>query len=201
GADRLTWLAVAALVMLFPWARFRFAAGSSGAGRRARRKAVDESALAASPSLGAAPPPSPLPGAVPSFGPRTSWMQFLHQTRIETLGALRGVPFQIMLFAGLLNIFGAVTSLDDLYGTKVYPVTNLMLRAVASSFAMFIFLIITFYSGDLVWRERNLRMSELFDALPVRTWVAWGSKLAALVGMLGTMLAVVMLACIGLQAS
>ncbi len=199
--NRLLWLGLAAVVLLFTWSRFRFTTVPSGGVRRRRwwRRSTADSSSVVAPAIAA--PKSDPPIAAQRFGPETSWTQFLHQTRIETLGALRGVPFLIMLFAGLLNIFGAVTSLDDLYGTKVYPVTNLMLRAVASTFSLFVFLVITFYSGDLVWRERNLRMSELFDALPVRTWIGWASKLCALIALVAAMLVAVLLACVGLQAS
>jgi ABC-2 type transport system permease protein len=193
-SNRLLWLAVAAAIMLFTWARFKFTTAAGGASRRKRRHAAAEAPAAAAPA-------GPLPAIAQRFGASTTWTQFLRQTRIETIGALRSVPFLIMLFVGLLNVFGATYSLDDLYGTKIYPVTNLMLRAVSSSFALFVFLILTFYSGELAWRERDLRMSELFDALPVRTWVAWASKLSALAALLVAMLVVVMLACMGLQAS
>ncbi|HYS78663.1 MAG TPA: M1 family aminopeptidase, partial [Candidatus Dormibacteraeota bacterium] len=160
-----------------------------------RRQPAAEAEAPAAPA-----PAGPLPAVAPRFGAATTWSQFRRQTRIETVGALRGVPFLIMLFAGLLNVFGSTFSLDDLYGTKIYPVTNLMLRAIAGSFALFVFLVLTFYSGDLVWRERTLRMSEMLDALPVRTWVAWASKLSALAAVLVTMLAAVLLACVGVQA-
>ncbi|MEK7284014.1 MAG: ABC transporter permease subunit, partial [Acidobacteriota bacterium] len=202
--NRILWLAVSAAVMVFTWARFRFTtvAGGKVRSRRGRRAA----AIAPAPEApapdapGPAAPAGPLPAVTQSFGARTTWTQFLHQTRIETLGALRGVPFLIMLFAGLFNVFGSTYSLDDLYGTRIYPVTNLMLRAIGGSFALFVFLVLTFYSGELVWRERNLRMSEMLDALPVRTWVGWASKLCALAGVLATMLVVVLLAGLGIQA-
>ncbi|PYS95978.1 MAG: hypothetical protein DMF50_06425, partial [Acidobacteria bacterium] len=194
--NRLLWLAVAAAVMLLTWARFKFrTAGSGGArGWRRRRQPVAEA-----PAVPATAGPQPT--VARRFGVATTWTQFLRQTRIETVGALRGVPFLIMLFAGLLNVFGLSFSLDELFGTKIYPVTNVMLRAVAGAFALFVFLVLTFYSGELVWRERNLRMSELFDALPVRTWVAWASKLCALAAVLATMLVAVLLTCVGIQAS
>ncbi|OLD64123.1 MAG: hypothetical protein AUI47_07350 [Acidobacteria bacterium 13_1_40CM_2_68_5] len=193
--NRLMWLALAGAVMLLTWARFKFTTAGSGAAQRWRWR---RQPAAETPDVPASA--APLPAVAPRFGAATTWTQFLRQTRIETVGALRGVPFLIMLFAGLLNVFGSTFSLDDLYGTKIYPVTNLMLRAIAGAFALFVFLVLTFYSGELVWRERNLRMSELFDALPVRTWVAWASKLCALAAVLVTMLVAVLLACVGIQA-
>ena len=192
--NRLLWLGVAAAVMLFTWVRFKFTTAAGGTGRRRRREPAADARAAPAPA-------GARPAVAPRFGASTTWTQLLRQTRIETTDALRGVPFVIMLFAGLVNVFGSTYSMDDLYGTKIYPVTNLMLRAVISSFALFVFLILTFYSGEMVWRERTLRMSEMLDALPVRTWVAWASKLGALVAVLATMLVVVMLACMGIQAS
>ena len=41
-------------------------------------------------------------------------------------------------------------------------------------------IIITFYSGELVWRERDARTHELVDALPLPTWVCVSAKLVAL---------------------
>jgi len=198
--NRLLWLAISAAVMVFTWVRFKFTTvqGDKARGRRGARASAAPEALDAADRTAAA---APLPAAAPSFGPRTTWTQFLRQTRIETFGALRGLPFLIMLFAGLVNLFGGTYSLDDLYGTRIYPVTNLMLRAIGGNFGLFVFLVLTFYSGDLVWRERNLRMSELFDALPMRTWVGWASKLAALGGILVTMLVAVFLTSLGIQAS
>jgi hypothetical protein len=75
-----------------------------------------------------------------------------------------------------------------------------MLRVILGAFTLFLFLVLTFYSGDMVWRERNLRMSEMFDALPVRDWVHWASKLCALAGVLAAMLAGVLVTSVAVQA-
>ncbi|HEV8375425.1 MAG TPA: M1 family aminopeptidase [Candidatus Polarisedimenticolia bacterium] len=197
--NRLIWMGVAVAFLVFTWARFRFTTGGSGGTRRKRRVIRWE---AAGSEPGANPlPAAPLPVSAQRFDRGASWKQFWRQTRIETLGALRGAPFQVMLFAGLLNVFGSIYSLDDLYGTKIYPVTHVMLRAITGAFGLFLFLVLTFYSGEMVWRERSLRMSETLDALPVPTWVGWASKLCALGGIILAMLVAVILTCIGFQAS
>jgi ABC-2 type transport system permease protein len=195
--NRLLWLAVAAAFLVFTWARFQFTTVASGRVRRRDRRRLEAETPGGAPAASSAP----LPPATQAFGRSAAWSQFLRQTRIETLGALRGAPFLVMLFAGLFNVFGSIYSLDDIYGTKIYPVTNLMLRAIIGAFGLFLFLVLTFYSGDMVWRERNLRMSELLDALPVPTWIGWASKLCALGAIVVVMQAAVMLTCIGYQAS
>ena len=195
--NRLLWMGVAVAFLIFAWARFSFTTVTA---RRRRRKALPLTEPEAESVPRASGAAAALPAGTQRFDRQAAWFQFLRQTRIETVGALLGPPFLIMLFAGLLNVFGSIYSTDDLFGTKIYPVTNLMLRAIMGAFGLFMFLVLTFYSGEMVWRERNLRMSEVLDALPVPPWVGWASKLCALAGILATMLIAVMLTCIGFQA-
>ena len=70
--------------------------------------------------------------------------------------------------------------MEELFGTPVYPVTHLMLNVIAGNFLLFAFLILTLYSGELTWKERSLNLAGVMDALPVRDWVPWASKLSAL---------------------
>ena len=42
---------------------------------------------------------------------------------------------------------------------------------------MIVPLLIVFYAGELVWREREARLSEIADAAPVPEWVfSWASS-------------------------
>lgn len=58
-----------------------------------------------------------------------------------------------------------------MFGTKVYPVTYLMLDAMRSSFNFLLILVGTFYAGELIWKERGAKVSEVTDAMPVPDWV------------------------------
>ncbi len=189
--NRVLWVGIAMLVMAFTYVRFRFTTVETG---KVRRRRLLEQALEAAPAAVALRPVSMV------FGRSTALKQFLHQARIETVGALTGIPFLVMLFFGILNMVAGSTQVDDLYGTSVYPVTHLMLRVIESSFGLFVFLILTFYSGDLVWRERSLRMSEMVDALPAPTWVLWAGKGVTLAALVFVLHAAAMLTGIGIQA-
>ena len=46
--------------------------------------------------------------------------------------------------------------------------------------AMFLSIIVVFYSGELVWRERALKVAEVHDALPMPDGVRLGAKMLAL---------------------
>ena len=62
-------------------------------------------------------------------------------------------------------------------------------------------IIIIVYSGQLVWREREAGMEQLFDAQPVSTWLPFASKTAALILVQGLLLFVVMLTGLVLQTT
>jgi ABC-2 type transport system permease protein len=55
-----------------------------------------------------------------------------------------------------------------------------MLQGATGGLFVFALAIITFYAGELVWRERDAGLNQIVDALPVQRWVLFSSKLTAL---------------------
>jgi ABC-2 type transport system permease protein len=123
-----------------------------------------------------------LPKVSQTFGGRASFAQYLHSTGIETLSVVRSIPFLIILFLGCANVLGiAANGSGNIFGTQPWPVTALMIAALDGGFAIFAVLIAAFYAGDIVWRERVIKLNEVHDATPAPTWSIWASKLTALV--------------------
>jgi ABC-type transport system involved in multi-copper enzyme maturation permease subunit len=118
--------------------------------------------------------------------PRLAWLD-LKET-------VKNVYFLVMVLAGVIMVFGATSQLGTLHGTTVYPVTYLVVEMVGGSFSLFHVIIITFYSGELIWRERDARMNQLSDALPMPGWLPFLSKLLALMGV-QVLLSAVLLVC------
>ncbi len=108
------------------------------------------------------------------------WTQFLKLAWFDTRGVLRGVAFMVMLAFGLLNLGGFLAFANQMYGTRVYPVTHLMTQAMGSSFNFLLLIIVAFYAGELVWRERSARISDVTDAFPLPDFIPLLAKLVAL---------------------
>ncbi|OOG43288.1 M1 family aminopeptidase [Rhodanobacter sp. C05] len=111
-------------------------------------------------------------------------LQLRTQFAFDTFGVLRGVPFLIMLALGLANLFGVLTLSGQIYGTATWPVTHQVLDGVRGSFQWLLFIIITFYAGELVWRERSQRSAEVTDAFPLPDWIPLTAKLGALLAVI-----------------
>ncbi|MEW6367528.1 MAG: M1 family aminopeptidase [Acidobacteriota bacterium] len=191
--NRLIWVGLGAAVLLFTYSRFRFTAAATSV-KRAARKGFDELATAERPAAGLAQLV-----ASQAFSRLASLRQYLYQTRIEFLGIVKGIPFLILLFLGVLNLSASSGVLERLYGTHVYPLTHLMIEHIQGSYLLFVLIIMTFYGGELVWRERSLKLSEVTDAMPVPSVAVWASKLTALILSMVVVLLAGMLTTIGFQ--
>jgi ABC-type transport system involved in multi-copper enzyme maturation permease subunit len=130
---------------------------------------------------------------------RAHLLQLRTQFTFDTLGVLRGVPFLIMLALGLANLVGTLLLSGQIYGTATYPVTHQVLEAIRGSFQWLLFIIITFYAGELVWRERSQRSAEVTDAFPLPDWIPLTAKLGALLAMIVAFLLVGAVVGIGWQ--
>ncbi|HEX7153801.1 MAG TPA: M1 family aminopeptidase [Thermoanaerobaculia bacterium] len=169
--NRLLWLAVAVLILAFTFWRFKFATGT----RKASKKRKNE-IEALGPVSRVAPP---LPRVTQNFSGAASWAQYRASTRIETKSIIKSIPFIIIVMLGCANTWGAINAQGRIFDTPVYPVTQLTAQSVFGAFILFALIIAAFFSGDSVWRERGVKLNEVHDALPMRTWVMWASKLTA----------------------
>lgn len=56
---------------------------------------------------------------------------------------------------------------ETLYGTAIYPVTSQRLSALQGSYSFLLIIIVLFYAGELVWKERGAKINEVTDAMPM----------------------------------
>ena len=88
--------------------------------------------------------------------------------------------FWVIAAAGALLLGVNAWHADQLFDNTVYPVTRIMVEQVAGSFMLFFLILITFYAGELVWRERTVKLDQIADALPVKTPAVALAKFLAL---------------------
>lgn len=117
----------------------------------------------------------------PATAGKFSFSLFFYLLWHETKAVVRNPTFIIIVAIGLINLVASLTSFTSNYGSDQYPVTYDVVDAIRGSFYLFLLAIITFYSGVLVWKERDAKMSEIQDATPVRTGLLFSTKLLAMV--------------------
>ncbi|HJU21247.1 MAG TPA: M1 family aminopeptidase, partial [Casimicrobiaceae bacterium] len=190
--NRLLWLAIGALVIGACVHRFRFSEPAS-APRRARDAADDVLAAPVAASIGRGPTTATVRVRALALLPRMVWLNFR-----ETV---KNVYFAVIALAGVLFCITVSTTSGSIYGTNTWPVTYQMLELVSGTFSVFMLVIVTFYAGELAWRERDARLDQIHDALPIPTWLPFIAKLLALMLVPVVLQAVLMATGIGIQTA
>ncbi|HLZ17227.1 MAG TPA: hypothetical protein VKQ08_09310, partial [Cyclobacteriaceae bacterium] len=90
------------------------------------------------------------------------------------------IPFIAIAGSGLVLFLLNASKINSIYGTGSYPTTASMLDLINNSFSLFFLIIVVFYSGELIWKERSMNFSMITDSLPVPRAVGLASKFVGL---------------------
>jgi len=184
--NRLIWLSLSLASLALCYWRFQFSTINT-TGKQKKEKAI-------------APPIAvQLQKVTPHFSGNRILKLLYAESMLNLRESVKNVYFIVMLFAGVLFMFAISSSITKMFGTPTYPVTYAVLEILGGSFSIFMLAITTFYAGELVWRERDARIAQLLDALPVPNYLPFTAKLIALIALQGIMLFVLMLCGILLQ--
>ncbi|MGH8854878.1 MAG: hypothetical protein ACREWI_11425, partial [Telluria sp.] len=190
-ANRLVWGAVA--LLLFGLTLALFKPQRAGTGKRLFGKAKLQAQAAPAPTH------LSLPRIAPRFRASTRWIQCWHIFAFDASAVFRSVPFLVMLLFSVLNLVGASSQMGEIFGTTVYPMTHLMVEQLNGSFTFMLLIIVTFYAGELIFKERQARIADVTDAMPMPNWAPLVAKSLALLGVILAFLFTGVLAAIAIQ--
>jgi ABC-2 type transport system permease protein len=203
-SNRFAWLGVALCVLAITYGRFRFkhvaVEGWRGfLGRAGPRLAAMVAGTTDEPigagRASAAARSAALPSFRRMFGAKTRALQALAITRESFRAIVTGWGRPALVgFAGFVILIGPLWF--DYHGVPEVPATGQfvgVLENPAELMWLVIPLLIVYYAGELVWREREARLNEIVSASPVPVWVSFAGKFAGL--------ALVLIAAQGLMAA
>lgn len=107
---------------------------------------------------------------------------YLSTTRLELRSLIANLPFLalMLLWAGLAasEILSTVDSGE--YGSRLYPTTSIVLSAIQMPLAIIATIVLVYFSAEIVWRERTVRMDGVLNATPAPSLAFVLSKWTAL---------------------
>jgi ABC-2 type transport system permease protein len=188
--NRLIWLGVGCAAFALAYSRFRFAE------RRTKTKAREPDAQ---PRI--APAVTPVPQLQLADAP---WAKFLGSFRIHFRGMAKNTAFVVVvMIASMICILALsleATQIQENQTVQTFPVTYWVIELIRGALDFLLLVIITYFSGALVWKDRDDRMDEIADATPTPEWVSYASRLFTLITMVMLIQAVALLAGIVDQA-
>jgi ABC-2 type transport system permease protein len=199
--NRVLWTGIGAGVLAVTFARFRFAHPVVGRGWRVfRRRAVH--------AMAPEPPPASIEGAKSISQPLVErsfdLLSSLQQTvaiagvSYRSLARMRGGLDVLLIIAGLVALVMPFNL--EVAGVPIVASTERVLRDIATPLTNFatpftlVPLLIVYWAGELVWRERDAGLAEMSDASPVPHWATFTGKLLGLSLMLVTLMALLIVA-------
>ena len=103
----------------------------------------------------------------PDFAARSLALLLAKSSWLNLREAVKNVYFAVIALAGVLALAVSAIDMGEIFGTKTYPVTYMMLELIRDVYSLFVLVVTTLYAGEMVWREREARMGQMMDALPV----------------------------------
>jgi aminopeptidase N len=179
-ANRVLWSAVALGLFAVAYRRFRFEQRSKPERAERAEREAPAAATPASSVVASARLPAPRADAA------TRWAQLWRLARFDMAFVFRSPAYFVLLGIGVLNSGAALWVTGRLYGSGSYPVTRLMVQTLSGAFTLMPIIIAVFYSGELVWRDRERRMHEIVDATAAPDWAHLVPKIVAITLVLAT---------------
>src|SRR5437763_3667659 len=167
----MLWIAIALSLFTLVMALFRLRLQHGGKTRRKASGAADAHAKA------------PVP-AIPLVTLRydtLAWIRaFFAQAAFHFRSIVREAPFLAISVICVINLMVNAWYAAHPGESAIWPVTSAIAPVVANSAFVFIVLLATLYGGELVWRERQMKIDQVQDSMPVPVWVTFGGKLLAM---------------------
>ncbi len=152
--NRLLWLGLGSLSLLFTLYNFSIEP------KKSKKKTNLSTATPEKSSLLKNLPPL-------NLASRPWFSIFKKQLAFDFFQTVKSIYFIVIVLAGIGYMFVVGAQVGKMFGTNTYPVTYNVLGFMGGTFSLFMLIIITLYTGETIWRDRDLKINQIIDALPI----------------------------------
>ena len=170
--NRLIWLSIALLIIGYAYWRFSFQKFLEPE-QVSKRKALKDKEEKA---------PQLIKNVHQEFGSGHTRKIWWNLAKIEFLNIIKDNYFKAILGGGVIFLIIDFWIGNTYYSVGDRPLTVFLMDYKNYNYSLFIFIILLFYTGEAVHRERSTRFNILNDAFPVSNTVFFLSKLTGLFG-------------------
>jgi len=180
GANRLLWAAISFGLLGAVFSKFK----RGLVNRKIKPSKADKVDLTV---------PASMAPVTPSTGFRADCVTFLQRLKFEFSTTVRSVAFIILVTLALTFFAIALGSALYLSPQKLRPTSMSMIQIAFGSLAVPMAIIIVFFAGEMIWRDRVAGIHKILDASPARNWPFLAGKWVGLMLVLLTILTVGMI--------
>ncbi|TCI90970.1 ABC transporter permease/M1 family aminopeptidase [Tenacibaculum sp. M341] len=112
---------------------------------------------------------------------KSKCIQLFELSKFYTFSLLKETSFWAIIICGIIIIAVNSVSLGTVYGVDSYPTTYFIIAELQEMSMYFFIILLLFYSGELVWKERTIKQYVLNDSTAIHNLIPLASKFLALV--------------------
>jgi len=191
--NRLLWVGFGIIGLIVTYYAFSFNIVRSNNWFTRKKKAVDEAATDQSKIK--------VPIVSRTYSLASTMAQLWKQSVFYFKILSKEATFRAIVLCGLAMIFVSATHMNRMYGTNTYATTYSVLELITGSFGIFFLIIIVFFSGELIWKERQVKINLIYDSMPISDAVNLVSKFVGMVIMYIILLLVLVVAGVIVQTA
>ncbi|RZN82975.1 MAG: hypothetical protein EVB11_06465 [Winogradskyella sp.] len=161
--NRLIWVSVGLIVLVLSYFSFSFKQKNKKI-KKAKVKASKTETVFSLPKLN------------PSFTGATNWQQFKSFFYTNFLSIIKSVTFKILFLFCIIILVADLSGGFEYFGLQSYPVTYKLIDSIEGNTKVFLVIITIFFSGELIWRDRDYKINEVIDATAHTSFISMAAK-------------------------
>lgn len=200
--NRIIWISLAISVLVLTYQKFKFTNVRRFTWLKFRKKSivspVKYSGIISTSAI-------KVPKVVPEFTRLSKFHQILKIAKTSLSRVSRNpLGFSVVILSAIIPAFFA-TQIMSHFGIPILPTTPQVvdflsppLGSINSPFLV-IPLLILFFTGDLIWRDRDINLNDLIDSTPISNWALFLGKFLGIICVIFAWMIILMLGGIFMQ--
>lgn len=166
--NRIIWFALGSGVLILSYFNFSFQQKN----KRVKKQKEEKDAKAQIFSL---------PKLNTSYSKKTDWLQFKSFFVTNFLSISKSITFKILFLFSAIILISSLIGGFEYFGLQSYPLTYKLIDTIQNSTIIYLVVILVFFSGELIWRDRQNKINEVIDATPHNSFISLSAKALSLV--------------------
>ncbi|MEP0266376.1 M1 family aminopeptidase [Dokdonia sp.] len=179
--NRLIWMGIGILVLLIGYYRFRLIVVRDRVRKRIQTNTKDQEVFKSEKII-------EIPHTVQETGYKAFCKLLVRHSLFYYKSILKEVSFWAIIICAMSIVLISSINLGTAFGVDSYPTSFIIIGELIENTAIFFLLIIIFYSGELIWKERDKKIQPIYDALPISDTLNITSKFIGLMCILCTLI-------------
>jgi hypothetical protein len=167
--NKLFWIFIGVLILIIGYCRFNFSTAKNKTFKTKKLKFNDDLNSASIENL-------QMPSLSIQYNFKTQYIQLRHLTWFYFISICKQVSFWAIIICALIIILINSINLNIAYDVASYPKTYLIIKELKELSGYFFVIILVFYSGELIWKEREIKLDLIYDATSVSSTISLLSK-------------------------